>query len=254
MRKCVLAAALIWSALPVGIIAETAQAGSVADFYELAKPTGKGPFPAVVLAPGCGGFHDEYSPPVFDKYRKLLVDDGFAVINVDFTKAHDIPACFDGKAFVISSEDYARDILTAVADLAKDSSIDPTRIHLIGWSFGGGAVFSALALAERESVKINSVVAFFPFCRGALAWKQPTPVLTLVGLADKIAPFAQCKDLVKDALDNKSMRVVEYPDAFHSFDQWTVTTPIRGSYGTFGYNEKAATQSWSELEAFLKKE
>ena len=75
MRKCVVAAALVWSASPIGIIAESARAASVADFYELAKPTGKGPFPAVVLAPGCG-FHDEYSPPVFDKYRKLLVDDG----------------------------------------------------------------------------------------------------------------------------------------------------------------------------------
>jgi dienelactone hydrolase len=85
-----------------------------------------------------------------------------------------------------------------VTDLAKDSSIDPNRIHVIGWSFGWGASFSALALAERESVKINSVVAFFPYCKGALAWKQPTPVLKLVGLADNIAPFAQCKDLVKD--------------------------------------------------------
>jgi dienelactone hydrolase len=254
MRKGVVAAALAWSALPIGIIAASAQAASVADFYESAKPAGEGPFPAVVLAPGCGGFHDEYSPPVFDKYRKLLLDDGFAVINVDFTKAHDIPACASANGFLISSEDYARDILAALTDLAKDSSIDPSRIHVIGWSFGGGASFSALALAERQSVKINSVVAFFPFCKGALAWKQPTPVLTFVGLADNIAPFAQCKDLVKDALDNKSMRVVEYPDAFHSFDQFTVATPITGPYGTFGYNEKAATQSWSELEAFLKKQ
>ena len=31
---------------------------TIADFYELAKPAGDGPFPAVVLAPGCGGFHD----------------------------------------------------------------------------------------------------------------------------------------------------------------------------------------------------
>jgi dienelactone hydrolase len=56
-------------------------------------------------------------------------------------------------AFLISSEDYAKDILAAVTYLAKDSSIDKTRIHVIGWSFGGGASFSALALAERESVK-----------------------------------------------------------------------------------------------------
>jgi len=240
-------------ALPKGAFAERTPATSLADFYELAKPVGKGPFPAVVLAPGCGGFHDAYSPPVFDKYRSRLIDDGFAVINVDFTRAHDIPSCAGDNGFLISSEDYAKDILAAVTYLGKEGSIDPTRIHVMGWSFGGGASFSALALAERESVKINSVVAFFPYCKGALGWKQPTPVLTLVGLADDMAPFAQCKDLVKDALDNKSMRVVEYPDAPHSFDQFTVTTPITVPFGTFGYNEKAATQSLSELETFLKR-
>jgi dienelactone hydrolase len=241
-------------ALPKGAFAQRTQATSVADFYDLAKPAGKGPFPAVVLAPGCGGFHEGYSQPVFDKYRNRLVDDGFAVINVDFTRAHDIPSCADDNRSLISSEDYAKDILATVTYLAKDSSIDPTRIHVMGWSFGGGASFSALALAERESVKINSMVALYPSCEGALGWKQPTPVLTLVALADNVAPFAQCKGLVKDALDNKSMRVVEYPDAHHSFDQFTIPTPIMvPSLGTIGYNEKAATQSWSELEAFLKK-
>jgi dienelactone hydrolase len=94
---------------------------------------------------------------------------------------------------------------------------------------------------------------FFPYCKGALGWKQPTPVLTLVGSADNVAPFAQCKDLVREALDNKSMRIVEYADAHHSFDQFTVPTPITAPFGAFGYNEKATTQSWSELEAFLKK-
>ena len=232
---------------------ERTQATSLADFYELAKPAGKGPFAAVVLAPGCGGFHDADSPPVFDKYRGRLVDDGFAVVNVDFTRAHDIPGCSGDRGFLISSEDYAKDILTAVTYLAKDNSIDPTRIHVMGWSFGEGASFSALALAERESVKINSVVAFYPYCKGALSWKQPTPVLTLVGLADNMAPFALCKGLVKDALDNKSMRVVEYPEAHHCFDEFTVPTPVTAPFGTCGYNEKAATQSWSELEAFLKR-
>jgi dienelactone hydrolase len=229
--------------LSTDAFAERTQATKVVDFFELAKPAGKGPFPAVVLAPGCGGFHDAYSPPVFDRYRSHLVDDGFAVINVDFTRAHDIPSCADSHGRLISSEEYAKDILAAVAYLAKDRSIDPTRIHIMGWSFGGGASFSALALAERESMKINSVVAFYPSCDGALGWKQATPVLTLVALADSEAPFALCKGLVKDARDNKSMRVVEYPDAHHSFDQ----------LGTPDYNEKASTQSWSELEAFLKR-
>jgi dienelactone hydrolase len=240
-------------ALPIGAFSEHTQATSVADFYYLAKPSGKGPFPAVVLAPGCDGFHGAYSAPVYDRYRGRLVDAGFAVINVDFTRAHDIASCADDNGFLISSEDYAKDILAAVAYLAKESSVDPARIHVMGWSYGGGASFSALALAERESVKIKSVVAFYPYCKGALGWKQPKAVLTLVALADDMAPFKQCTDLVKDALDNKSMRVVEYPDAHHSFDQFTIPTPITLPFGTIGYNEKAATQSWSELEAFLKR-
>jgi dienelactone hydrolase len=242
------------SPLPIGAFAQRTHATSLGDFYYLAKPDGKGPFPAIVLAPGCDGFHGGFSQAVFDKYRGRLVDDGFAVINVDFTRAHDIPSCADDNGSLISSEDYAKDILATVNYLAKDSSIYPTRIHVMGWSFGGGASFSALALGEKESVKIDSVVAFYPYCKGALGWKQPTPVLTLVALADDIAPFAQCKDLVKDALENKSMRVVEYPDALHSFDQFTIATPITVPFfGTIGYNEKAASQSWSELEAFLKR-
>jgi hypothetical protein len=40
----------------------------------------------------CGGFHDQYSPPVFDQYRKQLVEARFVVANVDFTEGHDIAA------------------------------------------------------------------------------------------------------------------------------------------------------------------
>src|SRR6516165_8838350 len=87
--------------------AAIARAATVADFYELMKPAGDGPFPAVVLAPGCGGFHDQYSPPVFDQYRKRLVEAGFVVVNVDFTKGHDIPTCFSGKGMLITQEDYS---------------------------------------------------------------------------------------------------------------------------------------------------
>ena len=78
--------------LPTGAFAQRTRATSLADFFELAKPAGAGAFPAVVLTPGCGGFHDAHSPPVFDRYRSRLVDDGFAMINVDFTMAHDIAA------------------------------------------------------------------------------------------------------------------------------------------------------------------
>jgi len=232
---------------------EPARAATVADFYDLAKPAGDGPFPALVLAPGCGGFHDQYSPPVFDQYRKRLVDDGFVVVNVDFTKGHNIPACASDKGLLITQDDYGRDILNAVADLKKNSFVDPARIHLLGWSYGGGAVLNGLALAEGQpDVMIKSVVAYFPFCAAVRPWKQPVPVLVLRGDADDIAPFGMCLSAVRGALDNKSMREVVYPGALHSFDQFTVPQPVKDAMGTHGYNEAAAKGAWAETEKFLK--
>ena len=235
------------------MVERPAQAATAADFYDLAKPAGDGPFPAVVLAPGCGGFHDQYSPPVFDQYRKRLVEDGFVVVNVDFTKSHDIPACFSDKGLLITQEDYGKDILNAVADLKKNGFVDPARIHLLGWSYGGGAAFNALALAEEQpDMKIKSVVAYFPYCGAVRPWKQPVSVLVLRGGADDIAPFEKCMPAVRSALDNKSLRDVVYPGALHSFDQFTVPQPVKDPIGTHGYDEAATKSAWTELEKFLK--
>ena len=242
--------------MPAGAakVGETpAQAGKVADFYELTRPAGGGPFPAVVLAPGCGGFHDEYSPPVFDQYRKQLVEAGFVVANVDFTKGHDIPACASDKGLLITQDDYSKDILSAVADLMKNGFVDAARIHLLGWSFGGGAALNALALAEQQpDLKIKSVVAYYPYCAAVRSWKQAVPVLVLRGDADDTAPFENCIPAVQAALDNESMRDVVYPGALHSFDQFTVPQPMKGAFGTHGYDEAATKSAWRELETFLK--
>jgi dienelactone hydrolase len=243
------------SALAVGVMTATsARSATVADFYDLAKPTGDGPFPTVVLAPGCGGFHDQFSPPVFDQYRKRLVEDGFVVVNIDFTKAHDIPACASEKGLLITPDEYSKDILNAVADLKKNSFVDPARVHLLGWSYGGGAVLNALSMVEAQpELGIKSVVAYFPFCAAVRPWKQPVPALVLRGDADDIAPFGMCLSAVQGALDNKSMREVVYPEALHSFDQFTVPQPMKDAMGTHGYNEAAAKAAWAEMETFLKR-
>jgi dienelactone hydrolase len=154
---------------------------------------------------------------------------------------------------LITQEDYSRDILNTVADLKKNAFVDSTRVHVLGWSYGAGAALNALALAEESPVaKINSVVAFFPYCGSVRPWKQPIPVLVLRGDADDMAPFGKCAPAVQTALDNKSMRDVVYPGALHSFDQFTVPQPLKNQLGTFGYNEAATKSAWREIETFLK--
>jgi dienelactone hydrolase len=136
-----------------------------------------------------------------------------------------------------------------VADLKKNGFVDPARIHLLGWSFGGGAAFNALALAEEQpDVKIKWVVAYFPYCAAVRSWKRAVPVLVLRGDADDTAPFENCKPAVQASLDNKSMRDVVYRGALHSFDQFTVQQPVKGAFGMHGYDEAAAKSAWRELE------
>jgi hypothetical protein len=45
---------------------------------------------------------------------------------------------------LITQDDYSKDLLKALADLKKNSFVDPDRIHPLGWSYGAGAALNAL--------------------------------------------------------------------------------------------------------------
>jgi dienelactone hydrolase len=226
---------------------------TIADFYELAKPPGDGPFPAVLLLPHCGGIDGRFNRPVIDWYRSHLLREGFVVADVSYLRAHRLATCASKYRPYISMQQIGNDILTAIADLKKHPFVDPAGIHLLGWSYGGGGVLHVLSMAEkRPDVKIKSVVALYPYCRFVAPWHSSVPVLILYGGADNVAPYSQCKAAAKTASANGSLTAIGYPGAYHAFDWFTGTARYDVRFGTAGYNPGAASKAWDETLKFLK--
>lgn len=110
-------------------------------------PTGRGPFPAVVLA------HGYIDPAVYvrgqgmTRERGHLAEAGYIALHVDYrnhAESDDDPAL--RRTFRLG---YAVDVLNAVNALraSQDVPVDDDRIALMGRSMGGGVVYKALEMA-----------------------------------------------------------------------------------------------------------
>lgn len=110
-------------------------------------PTGKGPFPAVVLA------HGYIDPAIYvsgqgmTRERGFLSTNGFVAFHVDYR--NHAGSGFDPLADRRLRTAYALDVINAVQALRRtpDVPVDDDRIALFGRSMGGGVVYKALEVA-----------------------------------------------------------------------------------------------------------
>ncbi len=107
-------------------------------------PTGRGPFPAVVLAHG-------YIDPAYyvrgqgmTRERGFLAQRGFVALHVDYRNHAE--SSDDPRIETAVRLGYAADAIAAVHALrgAADVRVDPDRIALFGRSMGGGVMLKAL--------------------------------------------------------------------------------------------------------------
>ena len=112
---------------------------------------GNGPFPAVVLLPPCSG----RLPPRLEqadaaRYTAL----GYVLLAVDSFGARGIAdGCTGGGASV----DMVMDAYGALLHLADLPFVDPDRIALVGYSFGGSVALSAVGI-RRTGAAVRSPV------------------------------------------------------------------------------------------------
>ena len=108
-------------------------------------PTGRGPFPAVVLAHG-------YIDPAYyvrgqgmTRERGFLAQRGFVALHVDYRNHAE--STDDPRVETAVRLGYAADVAAAVHALrdSTDVRVDPDRIALFGRSMGGGVMLRALA-------------------------------------------------------------------------------------------------------------
>ena len=213
---------------------------SATEPYRVLAPSGGTSRPAVLLVPGCSGFTALEGVNLYDERAAELQQAGYFVVFVDYLGPRHLANCGH-----VSHAEVGKDILDAAAWTKGQAGIDPGRISVVGWSYGGGGVLAALRAMPPGPPAFQSAVMYYPDCRRAVPWTTTdVSVLMFMGEADDVARPAFCDPVVKGAPPS-GFRAIRYPNAHHAFDQRSLPERARYPFGTLGYNAEAARDSWA---------
>ncbi len=264
--SAILAIALALCGSPV--IAQTPELrGRIIENHLQFIPPGEGPFPTLVAIPGCSGiaFEDPAEeaahPDLHDDDRffrshymhsaERLRDEGFAVLLVHVQAGEGLLSACAGEIqgeriaeYIDESLDWAREL----------DFVDATRLHVIGWSMGGGGVLAWLRGPRSQTRAVRSAVAVYPGCSDREALTNQVPLLVLLGGADDIADPSICEEMIANSSTRTSITVRRYPGARHGFDIADAPPVLNiGNGRTIGFQPAAAAAAWREILAFLSR-
>ena len=178
--------------------------------------------PAVIVLSHCAGMERYH----YD-WMRTFTEDGYAVLGLDQYTARGIRNnCYPHAQ--ISEATALRDVVAAYAHLQTLAFIDPTRIGVVGFSYGGLLAVQAVSespaptLLFGERAHFAAAVAFYPplsFGRGKasrLPWRIRAPTLVLFGIGDAESPHTP--EYVKQpAARENPIELIEYDGASHLF-------------------------------------
>lgn len=188
---------------------------------ELRFPPGAGPFPAVVLAHGCGGIGNAESG-----WAPILREWGYATLVLDSFRARGLTeVCRNPRA--LTATQRIPDAYGALRILATHPRIDARRVALMGFSHGGILALEASTLWAKETYApagqpgFRAFFPFYPYCNTEYPERQriSAPLRIHMGELDDWLPVGPCVRLV-DRLraSGQDASITVYPGAHHSFD------------------------------------
>jgi len=137
----------------------------------------------------------------------------------------------------------------AIAKLKTYPQVDTANIGAIGYCFGGGILINTARLGDE----LKAVVSFHGSLLGTPAKKEllKTKLLVLHGNADvmvnpQVAPFKKQMDSI-----GADYKFIGYDSATHAFTNPASTENGKKFNMPIGYNAKADTASWKEMQSFL---
>ena len=238
-----------------------------AQLYKPAATTGR--VPAVAIFHGCGGPGQNTA-----RMAGLLASWGYAALVVDSFSARGLKdVCGRNWPSQADAETRAHDIDATLDWLGGQSFVDPARLAVMGYSYGGGvALLRALAGqpdAAATPPAFRAAILVYPDCGLAeamgpkLAVRQPT--LFAMGALDDWTPVSQCQAVVDRAVSGRDLVETRiYEGAHHSFD--ALGLPVRYLAGVgnrskpggccgahYGAHEPAWKQFVVDVKAFLAK-
>jgi dienelactone hydrolase len=215
---------------------------------ELFKPPGTGPFPAVVLMHGCGG----WQPAVLEAlhaHATYLLDRGYVVLNLDSfgTRGKSGGAVCASLPALYRALDYrTSDAFDALRYLKSRDFVDAENAFLMGQSNGGSVAINAAKLSGPGGYR--AVAAYYPWC-GSLGGRRvnlKAPLIIFSGGKDDWVPAWQCRN--KHAV-GAELRVIEYRNAAHSFDLRIERQRYLGKL--IGHDKTAYEDSRAKMVAFF---
>jgi dienelactone hydrolase len=112
----------------------------------LLRPSGTGPYPALVFLHGCGGMFEHGGFMLRDiTWAHLMVNQGYVVLMVDSdSPRHQGQMCVHTTFNPTVYQARFHDAYGALGYLQGQSFVIPNRIGVIGWSEGGGVVLYSI--------------------------------------------------------------------------------------------------------------
>jgi dienelactone hydrolase len=191
-------------------------------FGMLRMPAGTARVPAVILTHGCGGITGAET-----NWARSLRDFGVATFLVNSFTAREISQICSGPPS-ISLASVLTDVYRALDLVAAHPRIDPSRIALMGFSFGGRTALWANHLRFQERYDHGpphyaAFLAFYPAsCYVKLADEDgigKAPIRIFHGTADDWTPINPCRRYVERLRRaGTDAAIFEYPGAGHGFD------------------------------------
>ena len=182
-----------------------------------------GEAPAVVLLHGAAGVLHRRELT----YARQFAAMGVAALVIDvFGGRRDRATGFIERLLEITETMMIADAYAGLRFLARHAAVDPARVALMGFSYGGmAAVLAAYAqVAEKAApggLRFAAHVAFYGPCIARLEDRRATgaPVLMLWGGEDALIDPERCAEIAADLRKGGArVRTVAYDGAFHQWD------------------------------------
>jgi dienelactone hydrolase len=210
-----------------------------------AKPTGEGPFPAVIMLHHCDGDNQYLNP-----WEERFVNWGYAVLRVDSLTPRQLETLCK-KPF---EKPRAQDAFDAKSYLMAIPSIDKDKISVVGW--GQGAASSLIVIDDTSKIQnrgtpFRAVVAFYPLEVYDIK-KQNAPLLVLSGEKAKFPSPATLRIIFSLSKSPYETELKIYENATACFD-WEGFSGGSFQGVKMEYNQEAAEAAILEVQKFLSK-
>ena len=200
-------------------------------FHSLHVPSGRGPFPTVVVLHTCGGLQGHVL-----EWARWLRAQGYAAAVLDNFKPRGVQAVCGNWAVTV--QQVSEDAVVALEHLRRRPDLDPQRMAVMGFSYGAMAALRTASqrYQPRAGPGFRAAVAAYPACVSPRPdWPPETqermnnlyddtvvPTLILMGEADTDSPnvTANCAMAVERLQRaGRPVAIKIFPGAPHGFDQ-----------------------------------